>query len=258
MHNQKLSPESLEIIRTAIQRTFIERCKKNKSYSLRAYAHYLEIDQSNLSKILKGQKGISADFARSVSLKIGLRPGRRKNLFKPSHHAMAGFLTISDDEIEVLGEWYHFAILELAKTDGFVFDCKAIACRLGLHVEEVRNAIQRLQRLGFVRIVGEHLKVLAPNTNWGNTRATTAARKKYQRTLIEKSLDAIDHIPFSQRYNGSHTVAINPDRLPEFKRRLEEIREELAEFLQADGEKGLSEVYQFTFALFPLTKQVEE
>jgi transcriptional regulator with XRE-family HTH domain len=258
MENAKLSTECIEVLRTAIQRTFIDRCRKNPSYSLRAYAKYLEVDQSNLSKILKGQKAFSLEFAKAVSTRIGIKPAELKKLYVEGSRPMPGFLSLSDDELEFISEWYHFAILELVKTEGFEFDERSIATRLMIHVEEVRSALQRLQRLGFVRIVDGTLKVLTPNTNWANTKETTVARRKYQRSLIEKSLDAIDHVPFERRYNGSHTVAINPNRIPEFKKKLEEMREELAEFMQADGEKSLTEVYQYTFALFPLTKIEKE
>lgn len=255
MENTKLSTECVEAIRTAIQRTFIERCRKNGAYSLRAYAKYLEVDQSHLSKILKGQRSFSRDFAQAVAPKLGVTAADVKNLFTEGTRAMPGFLALSDDELELIGEWHHFAILELLKLEGFEFDEANVASRLMIHVEEAREAISRLARLGFIQVTeGQQVKLLAPNTTWSNSKATSAARKRYQRQLIEKSLDAIDHVPFEQRENGSLTVAINPERMPEFKTKLEEIRKELSGFFQADGERDLTEVYQYTFAFFPLTK----
>jgi uncharacterized protein (TIGR02147 family) len=254
METAKLSIECLEVMRTAIQRTFIDRCRKNSAYSLRAYAKYLEVDQSHLSKILKGQRSFSKDFAKSIAPKLGITPTEVKKIFSEGTKAMPGFLALSDDELELIGEWHHFAILELIKLDAFAFNERNTAERLMIHVEEARSAIARLERLGFIQIKNGHVKLLAPNTNWSNSKETSAARKKYQRILIEKSLDAIDHVPFDKRENGSLTVAINPERLPEFKKKLEEVRQDLSEFFQADGEKNLSEVYQYTFAFFPLTK----
>lgn len=254
MESAKLSTECLEVMRTAIQRTFIERCRRNSAYSLRAYAKYLEVDQSHLSKILKGQRSFSKDFAKSLAPKLGITPTEVKKIFSEGTKAMPGFLALSDDELELIGEWHHFAILELVKLEGFEFNERNIADRLMIHVEETRDAVARLERLGFIKMKDGKPKLLAPNTTWANTKESSAARKKYQRTLIEKSLDAIDHVPFEKRENGSLTVAINPKRLPEFKNKLEEVRQELSEFFQADGEKHLSEVYQYTFAFFPLTK----
>lgn len=118
----------------------------------------------------------------------------------------------------------------------------------------MREAIDRLQRLNFIQMTEGVIKVLSPNTTWTNTKKTSDARKKFQKTLLEKGLDAIDHIPFEQRENGSLTVAINTKRLPEFKEKLKEMRKELAAFFQADDEKNLDEVYQLTVSFFPITK----
>lgn len=256
MENAKQNESNLEQIRVALQKEFISRCKRNSAYSLRAYAKYLEIDQSFLSKLLKGQRSVTKDLAEAIGPKIGFKPSQLKSLFAAGTQAMPGFLTLSDDEFELLSEWHHFAIIELAKTKDFEFDIAKIAKRLGIHSEEVRDAIARLQRLGFVHVQAEQkkIKLLSPHTSWSNTRKTSIARKKFQRELIEKGLEAIDHVPFEFRDNSSLTVAINKERIPEFKEKIRQMRKELADFLQKDGEENLDEVYQLTIGLFPLTK----
>lgn len=248
------SQNNLEQIRVAIQREFIDRCRKNPSYSLRAFAKYLDINQSFLSKLLKGQRAITADFAASVGPKLGLKPAQVKALFSSGTASMPGFLSLSDDEFELLSEWHHFAIIEISKTEGFENDPHKIGQRLGIHVQEVRDAVERLERLHFIQIKEGKLKVLSPNTTWTNTTKTSEARKKFQKALLQKSLEAIDNVPFDYRENGSVTVAINKKRLPEFKEKLKEMRKELATFFQADDEKKLDEVYQLTVSFFPLTQ----
>lgn len=245
---------NLEPIRVAIQKEFIARCRKNPAYSLRAFAKYLEIDQSFLSKILKGQRSITSDLSQNLAPKLGLKPLQVREIFTAGTAAMPGFLSLSDDEFELLSEWHHFSIIELSKTKDFNPDPVQIAQRLGLHVEEVRSALQRLERMGFIKTMPKGFKVLAPNTTWTNTKTTSAARKKFQRQLLEKSIDAIDHVDFDLRENGSVTVAVNKARLPEFKQKLKELRQELSEFFQGEKEKNLDEVYQLTVSFFPLTK----
>jgi transcriptional regulator with XRE-family HTH domain len=252
MENAK--DENLEPIRVAIHREFISRCRKNPSYSLRAFAKFLNIDQSFLSKLLKGQRAVTAELAETLAPKLGIRLQEVKLLVKNGANAMPGFLPLSDDEFEFISEWKHFAILELAKTDDFDSDPLFIAQRLGIHVEEVRDALSRLERMNFIRFVSGKIKILSPNHSWSNNKKTSVSRQKLQRDLLEKSLYALDHVPFELRDNGSLTVAINPDRLPEFKEKLKEIRKELADFFQKDGEDSMTEVYQLTMSLFPLTK----
>lgn len=115
----RVHKNNLEQIRGAIQREFIERCRKNPSYSLRAFAKYLNIDQSFLSKLLKGQRSITPDLAAAVGPKLGLKPKQVRELFNSGTASLPGFLSLSDDEFELLSEWHHFAILELSKTDDF-------------------------------------------------------------------------------------------------------------------------------------------
>lgn len=254
---EKTTKCNLEQFRGALQREYIERSKKNPAYSLRAFAKYLEIDQSFLSKVLKGQRPVTNKLVATIGPKLGLKPQQVKALFTAGTAAMPSFLSLSDDEFDLLSEWHHFAIIELSKTKGFKLDPRKIAKRLGLHVEEIRDALARLERLGFIQITGKEFKVLTPNTTWTNTSSSSAARKKFQKNLIQKSMEAIDDVPFDLRENGSLTVAINKERLPEFKEKLKEIRKELAEFFQPDGEQNLDEVYQLTMALFPLSNVKE-
>jgi hypothetical protein len=244
----------LEQFRVAIQKEFIDRCRKNPAYSLRAFSKYLEIDQSFLSKLLKGQRSITKELSEAIGPKLGLKPAQVKALFASGTASMPGFLSLSDDEFEFLSEWHHFAILELSKTNDFDPDPLKIARRLGIHIEEVRSAIDRLQRLNFIRITENGIKILAPNNTWSNTKKTSDARKRLQRSLLEKSITAIDHVPFEHRENASLTVAINKNRIPEFKEKLKEMRQSLASQFQGNGEKGLDEVYQLTISFFPLTK----
>lgn len=245
---------NLEQIRVAIQREFIDRARKNPAYSLRAFAKYLEIDQSFLSKLLKGQRPITRELAAAIAPKLGLKINQVADIFVNGTTSLTGFLALSEDEFELLAEWHHFAIIELSKTDEFEADPHKIGKRLGIHVEEARDAIERLVRLGFIKVGEGTFKVLSPSTTWSNNQKTSIARKKFQRTLLEKSLEAIDHVPFEFRENGSLTVAINKSRMPEFKEKLKEVRKELSNYFQADDERNLDEVYQLTISFFPVTK----
>jgi hypothetical protein len=249
---------SLEQFRVAIQKEFIDRCRKNPAYSLRAFAKYLEIDQSFLSKLLRGQRSITKELSEAVGPKLGLKPAQVQALFATGTSSIPGFLSLTDDEFELLSEWHHFAILELIKTNDFDPNPHKIAQRIGVHVEEVRSALERLQRLNFIQISESGIKLLAPSNTWSNSKKTSIARKRFQKSLIEKSLSAIDHIPFELRDNGSLTVAVSKNRIPEFKQKLKEVRQDLANYLQPNGENDLDEVYQLTISFFPLTQIKKE
>lgn len=239
--------ENNNFILHVLRSEFVERCRTNPNYSLRAYARYLSVDQSLLSKILRGERVISKRNASAFCAKLGLNPSRLS-----WHNDKEQFTPLADDQINFISEWYHFAILEIIKTNSFKSDEKWLAKRLGLNVEVVRTAVQRLQRLKLIEIDGGKWRVLSANNSWTNNEYTTEARRRLQRDFLKMSLDAVESIPFAERDNGSLTIAIDKKRLPEFKEKLKQIRHELNDYFQADGE--FDEVYQLTMSFFPLSK----
>jgi DNA-binding MarR family transcriptional regulator len=251
----KTSPERAEAVslKNSLQREFIHRCKKNPSYSLRAYAQYLEIDQSFLSKLLNGRRKITPAMEEQFASKLGLSPFKG---VKPSSRSAKGkdhFVDLLEDEYETIASWHHFVILELMKTKSFKPDYGKIAQQLGLHSQEVKAAVERLVRLGFVKVADKKWTLVSKNHTWTNTMATSTARRKLQIELNQKSVEALENIPFSQRENGSLTIAIDSRRLPEFKEKINQVLKDLSDCLQPD-QKNLDSVYQITLSLFPILK----
>jgi plasmid maintenance system antidote protein VapI len=237
-------------LKLALQREFVNRCKKNPAYSMRAFAKFLDIDQSFLSKMMRGQRSISQSTSLSLYGKLGLKPSQF--IIDESSSKKDPFLPLIDDEFLTISDWYHFAILELAKTNNFNPKASAMARRLGIHVEEVRAAIERLRRLGLVRIEDGKFSLNSASNSWTNTQTTSDAKRLLQKQLLEKGIQAIETVPFADRENGSLTVAIDKKRLPEFKEKLAKIRKELSEYFQDSDD--LNEVYQLTLSFYPLTK----
>ena len=249
---------NFENVRQAVQKEFVKRCQKNPAYSLRAYAKYLGVDQSFLTKLLKGQRPVTDSMAKTLAPKVGIKANDLAPHFTTGTRKMPNFRSLSEDEFEFLAEWQHFAILELIKTKDFVFDPRKIAIRLGLHVEEVRSALERLERLDFVSIKDDMIELKAPTTNWSSLTQTSTARQKLQKGLLQKAIDAVEHVPVTERDNGSVTLAINKSRIPEMKKRLQELRLQLIQEFQPTESAELDEVYQLMVAFFPLTKTNKE
>lgn len=242
-----------EIVRVALQKEFVERCRKNPAYSLRAFAKFLNVDQSFLSKVLNGKRPITVELASVLAPKLGIKQSELKYVFTSATRAMPAFTPLAEDELDLLSSWQHFAILELAKTKKSSADATVVAKRLGIHVEEARSSLERLQRMGFITVKNKKIILLKRNNSWTSSEKTTAARKQLQRELLENSLNIIDHVPFEKRENNSLIVAIDKSRIAEFKNKLTQIQDELAAFLQPT-EAGLDEVYQLTIAFGPLTQ----
>ncbi len=242
------------LLKNTLQREFIRRCKKNPSYSLRAYAQYLEIDQSFLSKLFNGGRKVTTAMELKLAEKLGRPMLKTAKLSVEKKIKNEHFIKLSEDEYEIISSWYHFAILELIKTKGFKPDLQNVAHYLGIHSEEVRDAINRLVRLGFVKVTKTKWNLISKNHIWTNPEVTSPARRTLQIELNKKALDALENTPFSLRENGSLAVAVDSRRLPEFKQKVSQVLNELSEFMQPTS-SNLDSVYQLTISLFPISKK---
>lgn len=70
-------------LRAELQREFVKRRKSNRSYSLPAYAKYLDVDQCLLSKLMNGQRTISTTIAEKITPKLKIKPSEAAGFFYP-------------------------------------------------------------------------------------------------------------------------------------------------------------------------------
>lgn len=253
-----LEPQMLstpEFLLAELRKEFVRRKRANSAYSLRAFAQFLNINQSLLSKILNGQRTLSAVMREQLRLKLKLE----------SNSDSVGYALVREDQFTLLADWYHFAILELLKTTTMKPAEKLatkptekwMARRLGLHIQEVRAALVRLERRGFIKREEEKYVLCSPNNTWTDLNATHIARQRLQGDLLKKSQDSLEQVPFAQREHCSLTVAVDARRLPEFKQKLNQVCRELDDYFQPAGEE-FNEVYQLTVSFFPLTQVGEQ
>lgn len=244
----------MQLIRTYMQNDYDSRCRRNPRYSLRAYASYLGIDASSLSKILKGTRPIGKRVAHKVSQKLGLP----EMVFANSHHVEESYdfraKELSIDQFRVLSDWHHFAILELIHTRGFRSDIKWIANRLSLQPLTVDLAVQRLQRMGFLKIDEQgRWYDESGTTTTGEPVDGEACFRKMQRDLLACAQRALEDLPSTHRDHSSLIVAANSRNLPTYKNAIKRFRRELLALMENEKEKD--EVFHLTIALYPLSSE---
>jgi transcriptional regulator with XRE-family HTH domain len=111
--------------RGLLQSELARRAARNQRYSLRAFARQLQVDHATLSQWLRGRRTITP---RTVAL------------LAPRLAASAG--TPPD-----------FAILALTRAADFQPDSRWLARVLGVCVDDVNVALQRLLRLGLLHMM---------------------------------------------------------------------------------------------------------
>ena len=254
----QVEPTSLGVL---LQEEFVRRRGKNPGYSLRAFAGLLRIPPGRLSELLSGKRAFTAKHLDSISDALALNPQTRKRL---AGAFVAGSRRLSlsaryeskhplnADEFALIAEWPHYAILSLMHTEGFRADPAWIARRLGLPPNAVRGYLARLQRLRLVqRTVRGGLKRTHAALKT-ETDVVAPALRHAHRELLAQAADALDLFPLEHRDITSVTMAIDPARLGEAKKRIAEFSRLMEALLEAGTR---TEVYNLNIQLVPVTRR---
>ena len=237
-----------------LQTELVARCERHPRYSLRAFAKSLAVEPSHLSRLLNGKRAVTAPLIDRLAVPLELSPDQVEQfkIARFSPPARTRSLTpLSLDSFHLIADWYHFAILELTRVQGFRPDPRWIASRLGISVFEARVAMDRLVRL--------QLLLRLPSGKWQVTENTTpnhavsdAALRKLQRQVLEMAIRALENTPIECRDQTTMTMAISRSRVKEAKARIQRFRRDLSDFLEAGAAKDA--VYQLSVSLFPVTQ----
>ena len=243
------------------------RCERNSRYSLRAFAHSMEVDVGALSRVLSGKqipshklttkflKALGLDsaeydhFLTSLSEAQKKRPlQRRSPHFKmTSPHSRP--TSLNHDAYRIISEWYHMAILELTFTEDFNSDPNWIAHNLGISVTESRLAVDRLLNLGLLKMKNSRLTKTSEQLSTEDKHLTTPALKRNQKQFLEKALYSLENDKIEERNMSSMTMAIDPKKIKAAKKMIHEFNQELCKFLESGKRKR---VYNLEISLYPL------
>lgn len=248
---------------TYLQTELTERCRANPAYSLRAFARDLDVEPSALSKILNGKRALTEEMRSRFGKRLKLSREQITALACADSAAAdaggaagvgrADYRRLAEDSFTVLANWYHYAILELTKIDGFESNSAWIARKLGLTRAEASEAIARLKRLGFLEEEANgRLHDVSGNVTTVGHEFTNVAFKNMQRQVLQQALAALE-TDYNQRDQSSMTMAIDSSKLPQAKQMLKKFRRDLSKFLESGPCRD--DVYQLSLSLFPLTKR---
>ena len=255
-----------------------ERISANSRYSLRAFARDLGLNASKLSEVLNRKQGLSVESARKICAKLALSTedteyfcrlveasdarSKRQRLAAQTAIETLGrdesLRQIQDDTFKIISDWYHYALLSLTETSGFKSDAVWIAKRLGITKLEVEEAIKRLERLELLEVSGTKIKSTGVQLTTASGLASESIRK-FNRQVIEKSLQAIALQTVDEREIGTLTTSIHTDDLPAIKDLVRRQRRELNQFIMARNKiRKPNEVYCLATQFFRLSSRVEK
>jgi len=261
--------EVIEILRECLT----EKVQNNSRYSARAFARDIQVSPAFISMLLAGKKKLSLDRARQVSFALEMSDRRRHNFLRlvalsslPTRssstqdlekllfngHDRKDIFPLEVDQFKFFCNWYYIAILDLTACRNFKSEVSWIADRLELSPLVVQDAIKRLLRLKLLKRVRGRLKktnnhVAIP------TSAPNSSIRNFHHQMIDKAkafLNQQGENDFRRRDISAITIAIDPRKMEEAKKRINEFKNQMAEFLGGH----CTEVYQLNLQFFPLSK----
>lgn len=230
--------------------------RQNPRYSLRAFARQLAIDHSTLSQLLRGRRPLTRKAVRRIGERLGLAESLvsfyARRLDNQNDAGAGGeAVQLSLDTFHVISDWYHAAILEVIQIKDFRPDSRWIAKSLGITVNEVSVALQRLLRLGLLQMAGAKWINQSADAKIANEELTPDLRKKLRAQGHRQAMAAIERAPGECLAQHSITLAIDSKQLPRFDDLVREFLESLQALLGETPDKD--DVYEFQISAFPVT-----
>jgi uncharacterized protein (TIGR02147 family) len=234
--------------------------RRNPRFSLRSFAKQLGIDHSTLSQVLRSKRRLSPRTLKAVGKCMGLSKETiqaYEQSFKKKPNSQSASQDIRSfhfdlDTFQLLSVWYHSAILELIQVQGFKTDSRWIANALGIAVEDVNVALQRLLRLGLLEMSGRDRWIdKSGDAEFHSSALAEAASNQMNQEIHELAVHAIKRVPSPHRVHRQMVLAMDSTRLPRLKLLTDEFIKELRALVSEGDTKN--DVYQVEISLFPIT-----
>lgn len=236
--------EYLEKVRTEL---------KTRRISQRRLAMKAKIPPGRVSEILQSKRPLTPYYANKISHALNISPpksvhkGGAVNPSRPDR-------VLREDELLMIQNWYHLAILNLIKTEGGPKTPLWFAQRLGISEKEARLAVERLKRLRLItEEEGNYRRTSAFITTSSNIPSSVL--RKMHSELLEKSQRALHAIPVEYRDISHMVMAINPAKMDEAREEIRLFRKKMASLLEETP--PAKEVYLLGIQLVPISKITE-
>ena len=245
--------------RKELKTLYQQKKAHNKAYSLRAFARDLGISVASLSQVFSAKRDFSKKNALKVADKLCWSPQKTASLLEqlnrlPSESTSSSdALILLEDEFALISEWYHLAILSMAKQKKCPADTAYLAETLGLNSKIVLSAIQRLERLGYLKIHNSFLQRTAADLRTTQDIPSVAIRR-YHLDNLEVARNALENVPTHLREISSITLNIDPEKIAEAKKMIVEFKRRFTKKMEKTNPK---KAYSLTVHFYPATLKKE-
>ena len=251
-----------------------ERGKRNSGYSMRSFARDLGLQPSLLSEVLNGKRKLTEESALKIATKLQLEPSGREYLrllvqldraktpelrnavlenIRVVHPRQGEVHDLSVDLFKSISDWHHFALLRLLDIADFEWSTKNAARALGVHEQEVEEALRRLQRLELILIDESGRPIKQADDFLVKSPLRNEALRKYHTQMLQKNVEALETQTPQERFTGTENVVLSEGQMAQAAEIFEDCFRRVLQLSQTKAGKR-SEVYHVGIHMFRLTR----
>ncbi len=239
-----------------LSKEFTRARGQNPSYSLRAFSKKIGIQVSALSEILNGKRVVSHKMGKRILDGLGTNPVESKKIITGIEVRNSEEINLNLEHFKVISDWYYFAILSLAEIEDFSIDPEWISKRLNIQKREAKKAVETLLNLSMLEqdeVTGSY-KATGIQYKTPSDIASISLKNHTLQTL-DLAQESLLNDPIEKRDFSTVTMAIDPSKLNEAKKMIQDFRRRLSKKLESGNQK---EVYKLAIQLFPLSRDINE
>ncbi len=255
----RMKPAQKELV-NLIHEEFTRLKTKNPSYSLRSFSKRLQLPISAVSGILNRVHPVTKKTGEKVLAALAVEPIRanrilagleyRRSATSSDKLGTTAYVELNMDDFHLISEWYCFGILSLAETQGFVGEVEDISQRLGIQLRQAKSALTRLERMGLLARNKKNEFIHSGKSYQTSQGIPNPYLRKHHQENLNLAQRAMQEDEFGECDFSGITMAIDPKKMPEAKKKITQFRREMSELLEKDQKK---QVYRMNVQLFPLS-----
>jgi len=259
--------------REFLKDTLIARQKRNKLYSMRAFAKALGLPASTLSEIINRRKNISSDAAKKISGGLRLRrfeshyfdllveksstkDSRRINdihaeLISVAHQGRRPVLEPEQDPF--LNQATKFILIELGGVENFVLNSATGAKAIGCSEDVTSALLVDLAALGILTYSAESDRYQKSGAGvLISSEKMNLDLRKFHFEMLDKAKASLIQQSPQERLIGSETFSFNSDQISEANDIMEEFFSKMVSLANRGNNKN--SVYHVGLQMFRLAK----
>lgn len=240
----------------------LERRKATRpNYSLRSFAHFLNVNAGNLNQFFFKRRNLSITTIELILHRLDADPEIRKGFLKNFNDKQIkdikmkriisnrNYRILEDEYFEHISDPQFLVFLNLIEIKAYKNSPQDICHRMNINSEQLDDLVEKLVRNKLLTInpeTGEFIRVASGLRT--SDDISSDAIKKHHKKVIDKSINSIEINNVKQRDITSVTLPVNIQNLPKAKELIREFQDNLITLLN-EGET--TEVYHLNISLFP-------